>query len=269
MLVVQILIAFAVFTGLLFLADRWASRCTTEDPIDLAERRRARRAYRVQQRLIQPVRSRRPQTPAPAPAVDHPAAHPGRRRRPAPALPPVGPRAVRFDAGPLEGALGGLRRRAHRGGGDARGDARAGRAAGRRRGPGRRTRARAGRARGRRPGGARLSTQRPTSRARADPTAVLRRRSVRGGARGPRPGAGSAPGRTGHPALDRPVAMARHPAVPRPRAGGAGAAAGRAGRAGRRRRLRRWRCGWPAAGGSGRCVVPRWRGWVSTATSGR
>ena len=46
MLVVQILLAFAMFSGLLFLADRWASRCTVEDPITLAENRRARREAR-------------------------------------------------------------------------------------------------------------------------------------------------------------------------------------------------------------------------------
>jgi hypothetical protein len=50
MLVVQILLAFVMFSGLLFLADRWASRCTTEDPITLAENRQARRAARLQAR---------------------------------------------------------------------------------------------------------------------------------------------------------------------------------------------------------------------------
>jgi hypothetical protein len=46
MLVVQIVLAALLFTGLLFLADRWASRCTVEDPITIAERRHARRARR-------------------------------------------------------------------------------------------------------------------------------------------------------------------------------------------------------------------------------
>ena len=49
MLVVQILLAFVLFTAMLFFADRWASRCTIEDPVTLAERRSARRAYRAQQ----------------------------------------------------------------------------------------------------------------------------------------------------------------------------------------------------------------------------
>lgn len=50
MLVVQIMLAFVVFTTMLALADRWASRCTIEDPITLAERRSSRRAARAQQR---------------------------------------------------------------------------------------------------------------------------------------------------------------------------------------------------------------------------
>jgi hypothetical protein len=52
MLVVQIMTAFVLFTGMLFLADRWASRCTVEDPVALAERRAARRAFRAQQRAL-------------------------------------------------------------------------------------------------------------------------------------------------------------------------------------------------------------------------
>lgn len=44
MLVVQIVLAFVLFAAMLFFADRWASRCTVEDPIILAERRSARRA---------------------------------------------------------------------------------------------------------------------------------------------------------------------------------------------------------------------------------
>jgi hypothetical protein len=71
MLVVQILMAFAMFTGLLVFADRCASRWTVEDPITVAEKRRARRAYRTQQaaqrRHVRPVRSRRPPLPEPAP----------------------------------------------------------------------------------------------------------------------------------------------------------------------------------------------------------
>jgi hypothetical protein len=58
MLVVQILIAFAVFTTGLFFADRWASSCTTEDRIELEERRRAHRAARAQRRRVPVVRSR-------------------------------------------------------------------------------------------------------------------------------------------------------------------------------------------------------------------
>jgi hypothetical protein len=49
MLVVQIMLAFVLFSAMLFFADRWASRCTVEDPITVAERRSARRAYRAQQ----------------------------------------------------------------------------------------------------------------------------------------------------------------------------------------------------------------------------
>jgi hypothetical protein len=58
MLVVQILVAFAVFTLGLFFADRWASSCTTEDHIELEERRRAQRAARAQRRRVPAVRSR-------------------------------------------------------------------------------------------------------------------------------------------------------------------------------------------------------------------
>ena len=73
MLVVQILVAFVLFTGMLFLADRWASRCTVEDSIDIAERRAARRAYRAQRRQDRPAplirtphrRSRRSAPPPP------------------------------------------------------------------------------------------------------------------------------------------------------------------------------------------------------------
>lgn len=46
MMVVQIVVAALLFTGLLFLLDRWASRCTVEDPISVAERRQARRTHR-------------------------------------------------------------------------------------------------------------------------------------------------------------------------------------------------------------------------------
>lgn len=58
MLVVQILIAFAVFTTGLFFADKWASSCTTEDHIELEERRRAQRAARAQRRRTPVVRTR-------------------------------------------------------------------------------------------------------------------------------------------------------------------------------------------------------------------
>jgi hypothetical protein len=58
MLVVQILVAFGVFTTGLFFADRWASSCTTEDRIELEERRRAHRAARAQRRRTPVVRSR-------------------------------------------------------------------------------------------------------------------------------------------------------------------------------------------------------------------
>jgi hypothetical protein len=68
MLVVQILLAFVMFTGMLFFADRWASRCTIEDQISLAEQRSRRRASRAQRRRDRPLpvvrassaRSRRP-----------------------------------------------------------------------------------------------------------------------------------------------------------------------------------------------------------------
>ena len=59
MLVVQILLAFVVFTLMLFFADRWASSCTTEDAIDVAERRSARRAYRAQQNRLAAMKRRR------------------------------------------------------------------------------------------------------------------------------------------------------------------------------------------------------------------
>jgi hypothetical protein len=64
MLVVQILLAFAMFTGLLFFADRWASRCTVEDPLTVAEQRSARRAAR---RSARPPRMRRRGEPEPLP----------------------------------------------------------------------------------------------------------------------------------------------------------------------------------------------------------
>ena len=59
MLVVQIMLAFVVFVVMLYLADRWASRCTVEDAIDLAERRSARRAYREQQHQLAAMKRRR------------------------------------------------------------------------------------------------------------------------------------------------------------------------------------------------------------------
>jgi hypothetical protein len=67
MLVVQILVAFGVFTSMLFLADRWASRCTVEDPITVAERKHARRAHRAQQRRMPVIRRARVRRAPPAP----------------------------------------------------------------------------------------------------------------------------------------------------------------------------------------------------------
>jgi hypothetical protein len=67
MLVVQILVAFLVFTAMLFLADRWASSCTVEDPITLAEERAKRRAARSQPRRVPMVRSSRRARRAPQP----------------------------------------------------------------------------------------------------------------------------------------------------------------------------------------------------------
>jgi hypothetical protein len=73
MLVVQILVAFLVFVIMLFLADRWASRCTVEDPVTVAERRAARRAYRAQQQELAAAKRRRTlhargrRSPAPEP----------------------------------------------------------------------------------------------------------------------------------------------------------------------------------------------------------
>lgn len=73
MLVVQILLAFVLFTVMLFFADRWASRCTVEDPVTVAERRSARRAYRAQQdrpaavKRHRPTRSRSRRAPEPDP----------------------------------------------------------------------------------------------------------------------------------------------------------------------------------------------------------
>jgi hypothetical protein len=59
MLGVQIMLAFVVFTAMLFFADRWASHCSTEDPITVAERRAARRAYRAQQDRLAGFKRRR------------------------------------------------------------------------------------------------------------------------------------------------------------------------------------------------------------------
>jgi hypothetical protein len=61
----QIVLAFAAFTGLMAFADRLASRWTTEDPVSLAERRAARRAERqirhVRTRAVRKARARRPE----------------------------------------------------------------------------------------------------------------------------------------------------------------------------------------------------------------
>ena len=66
MLVVQIVLAAALFTGLMAFADRLASRWTTEDSVSLTERRRARQARRRGRR---PFRvNRREPAPALAPA---------------------------------------------------------------------------------------------------------------------------------------------------------------------------------------------------------
>jgi hypothetical protein len=70
MLVVQILVAFVVFTAMLFFADRWASSCTTEDAVDVAERRAARRAYRAQQHHLTALKRRRPARPKAPPLPD-------------------------------------------------------------------------------------------------------------------------------------------------------------------------------------------------------
>ena len=67
-MVVQIVLAALLFTGLLFFADRWASGCTVEDPITLAERRHARRAHRRRP----PGRSRRVAQEAPREPVRRP-----------------------------------------------------------------------------------------------------------------------------------------------------------------------------------------------------
>ena len=71
MLVVQIMLAFVLFSAMLFFADRWASRCTVEDPITVAERRSARRAYRAQQarlaglKRLRTIRSQARRAPVP------------------------------------------------------------------------------------------------------------------------------------------------------------------------------------------------------------
>jgi hypothetical protein len=64
-MVVQILLAFAMFTGMLIVADRFASRWTVEDPITVAERRQAQRAHRALRRRVARVRLRRPSRPQP------------------------------------------------------------------------------------------------------------------------------------------------------------------------------------------------------------
>ncbi len=71
MLVVQIMLAFVVFAGVLFFADRWASRCTVEDPTTVAERRGARRAHRDRLAAFRrrPRIGTRRRSPAPAPDV--------------------------------------------------------------------------------------------------------------------------------------------------------------------------------------------------------
>jgi hypothetical protein len=75
-MLVPILLAAALFTALMVIADRFASRWTVEDPVTLAERRHARRsrrrgAVRVRTRWVPRARSRRP-APAPQPAARRP-----------------------------------------------------------------------------------------------------------------------------------------------------------------------------------------------------
>lgn len=67
-MVVQIVLAASMFTALLVVADRFASRWTVEDPITVAERRHARRPQR---RRVPRIRSRRP-APAPVPPTRRP-----------------------------------------------------------------------------------------------------------------------------------------------------------------------------------------------------
>jgi hypothetical protein len=62
-MVVQIVLAASMFTALLVVADRFASRWTVEDPITVAERRHARRSQR---RRVPRITIKRP---APAPAA--------------------------------------------------------------------------------------------------------------------------------------------------------------------------------------------------------
>ena len=65
MLVVQIILAGGMFTALMMVADRFCSRWSVEDPITVAERRRARRSRR---RRAPHARTSRPSpTPEPPP----------------------------------------------------------------------------------------------------------------------------------------------------------------------------------------------------------
>lgn len=56
MLVVKIVLAAGMLTGLMVVAGRFATRWTTEDPITVAERRHARRSRRGLARDIERVR---------------------------------------------------------------------------------------------------------------------------------------------------------------------------------------------------------------------
>ena len=75
-MLVPIMLAAALFTALMVVADRFASRWTVEDPVALAERRHARRSrrrgvVRVRTPWVPRPRARRP-APDPQPATRRP-----------------------------------------------------------------------------------------------------------------------------------------------------------------------------------------------------
>ena len=75
-MLVPIMLAAVLFTALMVVADRFASRWTVEDPITLAERRRARRSrrrgvVRVRARWVPRARTGRP-APEPEPSTRRP-----------------------------------------------------------------------------------------------------------------------------------------------------------------------------------------------------